>query len=100
MEAGGDFLDNHRKLIDYVELFEGTIDFAIWPRDVVMCALSKCASSVVLVHNHPSGLCEPSIANKAVTARLKQALALIEIKVLDHLIIGASTTSMAARGMV
>ncbi|MEJ1963936.1 MAG: JAB domain-containing protein [Gammaproteobacteria bacterium] len=94
-------LDNHRKLIDYVELFEGTIDFAtVWPRDVVMCALSKCASSVVLVHNHPSGLCEPSIADKAVTTRLKQALALIEIKVLDHLIIGTSMTSMAARGMV
>ena len=64
------------------------------------CARSKSASSVVLVHNHPSGVCEPSIADKAVTARLKQALGLIEIKVLDHLIIGECMTSMAARGMV
>ena len=94
-------LGNHRKFIDYVELFEGTLDFAtVWPRDVVMCALSKGASLVVLVHNHPSGACEPSMADKAVTVRLKQALALIEIKVLDHLIIGESVTSMAARGMV
>ena len=94
-------LDNQRKLIDYVELFEGTLDFAtVWPRDVVICALSKGASLVVLVHNHPSGACEPSIADRAVTVRLKQALALIEIKVLDHLIIGESMTSMAARGMV
>jgi DNA repair protein RadC len=94
-------LDAQRRLINYVELFEGTLEFtSVWARDVVMCALSNRAAAVVLVHNHPSGGCDPSPGDLAVTSRLKQALALVEIKVLDHLIVGEGLTSMAWRGFI
>lgn len=95
-------LDTRHRLIEYVELFQGTIDGAeVHPREVVRQALRRNAAAVVVVHNHPSGSAEPSAADRAVTTRLKQALALVDIRLLDHCIVGArQTTSLAAMGLV
>ncbi len=94
-------LDTRHRLIEYVDMFEGSVDGAqVYPREVIKCVVAKHAAAVVLVHNHPSGGCEPSLADMAVTARLKAALALIEVRVIDHLIVGESITSLAARGLV
>jgi DNA repair protein RadC len=95
-------LDVHHNLIEYVELFEGTLDgAAVYPREVVQLVLRKRACAVTFVHNHPSGHSDPSWADRLLTRRLKEALALIEVKVIDHLIVGGeSVTSMAARGML
>lgn len=99
---GAVFLDTHHKILAITDLFRGTIDGAeIHPREVLKAALKENAAAVVLFHNHPSGCPEASAADRAVTARLKQALALVDIRVLDHFIITADTcTSMAARGWV
>ncbi len=84
------FLDNQHRLIQYAELFRGTIDGAsVYPREVVKAALSCNAAALVFCHNHPSGVAEPSEADKTITYRLKQALGLLEIRVLDHFIVGA-----------
>ncbi len=93
-------LDTRHRLIDYVELFQGTIDGAeVHPREVVRAALRLNAAAVLVAHNHPSGEVEPSAADRAVTARLKQALALVDVRLLDHIIVGgASSTSMATCG--
>jgi DNA repair protein RadC len=94
-------LDVHDRLVDYVEIFEGTLDGApIYPREVVKCVVSRQAYSVVLVHNHPSGCIAPSMNDKAVTVRLKQALALVEVRVADHLIVGEAVMSMKAMGIL
>jgi DNA repair protein RadC len=94
-------LDVHDWLVDYVEIFEGTLDGApIYPREVVKCALSRQAYSVVLVHNHPSGCIAPSMADRAVTKRLKDPLALVEVEVKDHLIVGEVVMSMKAMGVL
>ncbi len=92
------FLDTRHRLIEYVELFQGTIDGAeVHPREVVKRALRCNAAAVILAHNHPSGTVEPSAADRAVTARLKQALALVDVRLLDHVIVGGQETrSMAA----
>ena len=83
------FLDNQHRVIQLDELFRGTIDGAsVYPREVVKQALSYNAAAVIFAHNHPSGICEPSQADKQITDKLKQALALFEIRVLDHFIIG------------
>lgn len=83
------FLDTQHRLIDYVELFQGTIDGAsVYPREVVKKALELNSAAVILAHNHPSGICEPSQADRTITERLKAGLALVDIRTLDHLIIG------------
>ncbi len=95
------FLDNRHRVITYEELFHGTIDGAsVYPRVVVQRALQHNAAALILAHNHPSGVTEPSNADQAITRRLKDALAMVDIRVLDHMIIGDSVTSMAELGMV
>lgn len=96
------FLDSRHQLIEYVELFFGTIDGAeVHPREVVRQALLHNAAAVVISHNHPSGSVEPSAADRALTSRLKQALALVDVRLLDHIIVGGHhTLTMAARGWV
>lgn len=96
------FLDNRHRVIEYRELFQGTIDGAsVHPREVVKAALKANAAAVILVHNHPSGNSEPSQADIRITARLKESLDLIDIRVLDHVIVaGSKQTSLAERGLV
>lgn len=95
-------LDTRHRLIDYVELFFGTIDGAeVHPREVAKLALRLNAAAVIVAHNHPSGEVAPSAADRAVTARLKQALALVDIRLLDHVIVGGrESLSMAKQGWV
>lgn len=94
-------LDCQHKLIDYVELFFGTINSAaVYPREVVKLALLENAAAVLLCHNHPSGTSAPSQADIAITKRLKDALALIDIPVLDHIIVGETTYSFAENGLL
>jgi DNA repair protein RadC len=96
------FLDNQHRLIEASEMFRGTIDGAsVHPREVVKDSLMNGAAAVVLAHNHPSGVAEPSRADELVTLRLKDALALIEVRVLDHLIVaGDKVVSLADRGVL
>ena len=83
------FLDNQHRLIRYEELFFGTIDGAsVHPREVVKRALELNAAALIFSHNHPSGVAEPSQADRQITDRLKSALALVDIRVLDHLVVG------------
>lgn len=95
-------LDNQHRLLSYEELFQGTIDGAsVYPREVVKLALSHNAAAVILAHNHPSGIAEPSQADKRITERLQQALQLVDIRVLDHLVVGdCQVTSFAERGLL
>lgn len=95
-------LDNRHGVIRYVELFRGTIDGAhVHPREVVRIVLEHNAAAVILAHNHPSGVTEPSQADIRITQRLKEALALIDVRVLDHLIIGEGQgLSFAERGLL
>lgn len=94
-------LDNKHRLIEYRELFRGTIDTAnVYPREVVKQALADNAAAVILVHNHPSGLSEPSHADKAITVKLIDALKLMDIRVLDHLIVGKNVVSMSELGII
>lgn len=94
------FLDTRHRLIAYAELFRGTIDGAqVHPREVAKEALRHNAAAVIVAHNHPSGNPEPSGADRAVTAQLKEALALIDVRVLDHIVVaGHETVSLAERG--
>ena len=96
------FLDTRHRLIEYVELFQGTIDGAeVHPREVVRQALRCNAAAVIVAHNHPSGTTDPSAADRAVTARLKQALALVDIRLLDHVIVsGWASLSLAMKGFI
>lgn len=96
------FLDNRHRVIEFVPLFRGTIDGAsVYPREVVKEALARNAAAVILAHNHPSGVAEPSQADELITARLRDALALIDVRVLDHLIVtGDSIVSFAERGLL
>lgn len=83
------FLDNQHRVLKYQELFHGTLDgAAVYPREVVKQALAAGAGAVIFAHNHPSGVAEPSRSDRAITERLQQALALMDIRVLDHLVIG------------
>ena len=95
-------LDKRHRLIEYVELFRGTIDGAsVHPREIVKLALAKNAAAVVLAHPHPSGIAEPSQADELITQRVKDALALVDIRVLDHLIVAAGEViSFAERGLI
>lgn len=96
------FLDSQHRLIEYVEMFRGTIDSAsVYPREVVKEALMLNAAAVIISHNHPSGNPEPSSADKALTQRLKETLALVDVRTLDHIVVGgADTTSFAERGLL
>jgi DNA repair protein RadC len=96
------FLDNRHRMIQYEELFRGTIDGAsVHPREVVRLALKINAAAVIFAHNHPSGVAEPSQADLRITQRLKDALALVEVRVLDHFIVGdGQGTSLAERGLL
>lgn len=95
------FLDTSHRIIAIEILARGTIDGAeVHPREVVKAALTHNAAAVILAHNHPSGNSEPSAADRAVTARLKQALGLVDIRVLDHIVVGETCVSLAARGWV
>ena len=95
-------LDNRHRLIAFEELFRGTIDGAsVHPREVVRQALAHNSAAVILAHNHPSGVAEPSQADELITQRLRDALGLVDIRVLDHLVIGGSRcTSFAERGLL
>lgn len=96
------FLDSQHQLLTVEELFTGTIDgAAVYPREVVKKCIEHGSSAVIFAHNHPSGIAEPSQADIAITGKLKAALATIEVRVLDHLIIGdPAVTSLAERGLV
>ena len=97
------FLDTQNCLIEANPMFIGTIDScAVHPREVVKQALKLNAASVIFTHNHPSGSPEPSAADRQITERLKSALALVDIRVLDHIMVGScgQTTSLAERGWI
>lgn len=96
------FLDTQNQLLAYDELFFGTIDGAsVYPREVVKQALARNAAAVILAHNHPSGIAEPSQADRRITERLKAALELVDIRVLDHMVVGnKEVVSFAERGLI
>lgn len=96
------YLDNQHRFLYFDELFRGTIDGAsVYPREVVKAALKHNAAAIILAHNHPSGVAEPSQADIHITKRIKSALDLVDIRVLDHIIVGdADVTSLAQRGCI
>ena len=96
------YLDNRHRLTGFAELFRGTIDGAsVHPREVIREALGHRAAAVILAHNHPSGVAEPSQADELITRRLRDALALVDIRLLDHLIVGDGTcVSLAELGLI
>lgn len=95
------FLDNRNRVIAFEKMFYGTIDGAsVYPREVVMMALKNNAASVIFAHNHPSGVAEPSLSDEKITHRLKDALSLVDIRVLDHVIVGDDVVSFAERGLI
>jgi DNA repair protein RadC len=96
------YLDTRHRMIRYEALFRGTIDgAAVYPREVVKQALSFNAAAVILGHNHPSGDCEPSEADRNITQRVSKALALVDIRLLDHLVVSRSGhVSLAERGWI
>lgn len=94
-------LDNQHQLIEYKELFFGTIDAAsVYPREVVKTVLNANAAAVIFAHNHPSGVPEPSQADKVITSKLVDALKLIDVRVLDHIIVGKEISSFAEKGLL
>ena len=95
-------LDSQHRLIEFVEHAKGTLNSAsVFPREVVKSVLFYNAAAVIFTHNHPSGIAEPSLADRRITERLSQALALIDVNVLDHLVIGVGeTVSFAERGWI
>ena len=96
------FLDTQHRLIRYQELFMGTIDAAaVYPREVVKAALQYNAAAVILAHNHPSGIAEPSQADISITDKIKRALDLVDVRLLDHFVVGDGLpVSLAERGLV
>ena len=95
------FLDNQHRVIAFDELSQGTIDGAsVYPREVIKAALKHGAAAVIFAHNHPSGVAEPSAADRALTERLKSALAQVDIRVLDHFVVGEQVVSFAERGWI
>lgn len=96
------FLDAQTRLIVAKEIFRGTLtQTSVYPREIVKEALQENAAAVILAHNHPSGVATPSNADKTLTSALKQALSLVDVKVLDHFIVaGASSLSLAERGLL
>jgi DNA repair protein RadC len=96
------YLDAQNRLIEVKDMFRGTLtQTSVYPREVVKDALILNAASVILAHNHPSGLAEPSRADECLTQALKAALALVDVRVLDHLVVAAAQTiSFAERGLL
>jgi len=95
------FLDNQHRVIAFDELSQGTIDGAsVYPREVIKAALKHGAAAVIFAHNHPSGVAEPSAADRTLTERLKAALAQVDIRVLDHFVVGEQVVSFAERGWI
>lgn len=96
------YLDNQHRVIHFDQLFRGTIDgTAVYPREIVKEALRHNAAAVILAHNHPSGTAEPSQADERITKRLQAALEMIDVRVLDHIIIGTEQNiSFATRGLL
>ena len=95
------YLDTRHRIIAVEPMARGTVDGAeVHPREIVKAALAHNAACVILAHNHPSGVPDESAADRAITARLKQALALVDIRVLDHIVVGETCVSLAARGWV
>ena len=96
------FLDAQHRVLDAVELFRGTLtQTSVYPREVVLEALSRHAAAVILAHNHPSGHPEPSTADEVLTQTLKSALALVDVRVLDHFVVTRCTAvSLAERGLI
>ena len=96
------YLDKRHRLIEYEELFRGTIDGAsVHPREIVKLALQRNSAAVIVAHNHPSGIAEPSPADELITQRVKEALGLVDIRLLDHIIVGDGVSvSLAERGLV
>ena len=95
------FLTNQHQVISCEEMFRGTIDGAsVYPREVLKTALKHNAAAVIFAHNHPSGIAEASHADKTITQKLKSVLNLVDIRVLDHIIIGDSTYSFAEHGLL
>jgi len=96
------YLDKRHRLIQFEELFRGTIDGAsVHPREIVKMALQRNSAAVIIAHNHPSGVAEPSQADELITQRVREALALVDIRLLDHIIVGdAACVSLAERGLV
>jgi len=95
-------LDSQNRLIEYAELFRGTLaQTSVYPREVVKIALNRNAAAMIFAHNHPSGVAEPSRADELLTQMLKQALSLVEVRVLDHFIVaGDQILSFAERGLL
>lgn len=94
-------LDSKHQLIEFKELFFGTVDAAsVYPREVVKAVLEANATSVICAHNHPSGNPEPSEADKQITHRLIEALGLLDVQILDHIVVGKSSVSFAERGLL
>jgi len=96
------YLDKRHRMIEFQELFRGTIDGAsVHPREIVKLALQRNSAAVIVAHNHPSGVAEPSQADELITQRVKEALALVDIRLLDHIIVGDGVSvSLAERGLV
>ncbi len=96
------YLDNRHRVLGYEELFFGTIDGAsVHPREVVRRCIAHNAAAVILAHNHPSGVAEPSRSDEDITHRLKEALALVDVRVLGHMVVGdGAITSLAERGLI
>ena len=96
------YLDKRHRLIQFEELFRGTIDGAsVHPREIVKLALQRNCAAVIIAHNHPSGVAEPSQADEMITQRVKEALALVDIRLLDHIIVGdGQCVSLAERGLI
>jgi DNA repair protein RadC len=101
-EFGILFLNSQNQLIQFESMFRGTLSQAsVYPREIVKRALALNAGAVILTHNHPSGICEPSRADEFLTSTLKSALALVDVRILDHLVVSAiSAVSMAERGLI
>lgn len=96
------FLDNRHRVLAFDELFRGTIDnTTVYPREVVKQALARNAAAVILAHNHPSGVAEPSEADQLITRRIRDALDLVDVRLLDHFVVGdGACVSLAGRGLI
>jgi DNA repair protein RadC len=96
------FLDNRHRVLAFEELFQGTLNSAaVYPREIIKRALKHNAAATILVHNHPSGVAEPSRADEQLTTRLREALMLVEIRLLDHLVVGdGEMVSFSERGLL
>lgn len=96
------YLDNRHQILDFQILFRGTIDgTSVYPREVLKEALKRNAAALIVAHNHPSGVAEPSQADRDITRRLSRALALVDIRLLDHIVVGdGESVSLASRGQL